>query len=153
VTQQVAQAATLVGEGHVATALALYREVLSESPHQPEALAEAGWLEWETGVRTGSAALESTGRALVVRATVVDPTFYAGHLYLGTIDLLGDHDATEAVAQYRMLLSDHPPPASLASAAADIRQAFADDGAPVPAGVPAATPSPASTPAPSTPAG
>jgi hypothetical protein len=136
VTQQVAQAATLVGEGHVVTALQLYRTVLSENPGQPEALAEGGWLEWETGDQTDNAALESSGRALVTRATVVAPTFYAGHLYLGTIDLLGDHDASGAVTQYRLFLSEHPPARSLDSATPDIRQAFTLAGIPLPSGVP-----------------
>ncbi len=136
ITQQVAQAATLVSEGHVVTALELYEKVLSENPKQPEALAEGGWLEWQTGSQTHDAALESAGQAMVTRATVVDPGFYAGHLYLGTIELLGADDPSAAVHEYQALLSEHPPAASLASAAGDIRQAFTDAGLPVPAGVP-----------------
>jgi len=75
----------------------------------------------------------------VTEASRVEPDFYAPHLYLGTIELRQDRNATAAVAQYRLFLAEHPPARSLTSAAPDIRQAFTQAGQPVPPGVPAAS--------------
>jgi cytochrome c-type biogenesis protein CcmH/NrfG len=136
IDQQLDQAAVLVGEGDVVEALQLYREVLAKSPHQSTALAEAGWLEWESGSGAGKASLEAKGRESVAEAVRVAPNFYAGHLYLGTIDLKQGDDPA-AVAQYRLFLSDDPPADWTRDYSPEIRAAFSAAGQPLPAGVPA----------------
>ncbi len=68
----------------------------------------------------------------MLRAVHLDPGDYAARLYLGTLVLQRDGDATGAVAQYRRFLADGPPPALVAQAAPEIRAAFAAAGLPVP---------------------
>lgn len=135
IDQQLDQAAVEVEEGNVVEALQLYREVLAKDPRQSTALAEAGWLEWESGSQAGKASLEAKGRSSVAKAVRVAPSFYAGHLYLGTIDLEQGDDPT-AVAQYRLFLSDHPPGKWTRDYAPEIRDAYAKAGQPLPAGLP-----------------
>jgi len=136
VEQQLDQAAVEVGEGHLVTALQLYKEVLSESPRQSTALAEGGWLEWESGKAAANASLIAKGRASVTEAARVAPKFYAGHLYLGTIDLDQGQDSA-AVAQYKLFLSDHPQAKWIKDYSPEIRKAYAGAGQPLPPTVPA----------------
>jgi len=135
VEQELDQAAVLDDEGKVVTAMAVYNKVLVKHPRQSTALAEDGWLLWQSGVGAKDAALEARGRAKVVEAVKVAPTFFAGHLFLGTIDVQQDADA-EAVVQYRLFLADHPPSSWTRNFASAIRQAFTGAAQPVPAGVP-----------------
>jgi len=138
VQTQLAEASILVEEGTSTSldqALTVYRTVLEEDPTQPQALAETGWLEWEAGFSGGDAKLQRAGKALVARSIRVEPSDYAAHLFMGTIDLKGDHDAAAAVAEYKAFLSDHPPTAQIKTAGPLIRQAFDDLGQPVPAAV------------------
>ena len=144
IDQELDQAAVLDDQGNAVTAIRIYQLVLSKDPRQGTALAELGWLEWESGSSSGNAALESTGRASVAKAVDVAPSFYAGHLYLGTIDV-DQGDAAAAVAQYRLFLADQPPSSWVRDFSPEIRDAFAADGQTVPAGVAAGSaPSPKS---------
>jgi hypothetical protein len=140
VPQQLDEAQVLVNEGtkeSLGQALSLYREILTEDPNQPQALAETGWLEWEAGFDANARSLENKGRALVQRSLKVQPDDYGAHLYLGTIELEQDHDAASAVAQFKVFLAEHPPKTQIDSAVAVLTQAFAAAGQPLPAGVPA----------------
>ncbi len=136
VDQELDQAAVLADEGKVVTALGVYQTVLTQHPAQPTALAESGWLEWESGSGAGNPGLEQRGRAQVAKAVSAAPSFYAGHLYLGTIDYR-EGDAAAAVGQYQLFLADHPPSGWTQEFASQIRGAFSAAGRPVPAGVPA----------------
>jgi hypothetical protein len=140
VERQLEQAATLVNQGKLANALTVYQIVLREDPHQPQALAESGWIEYESGVTTGSSSLIAKGRASVEASVRAQPDGYAGHLYLGTIDLQQDHDPAAAVGQYQLFLSEDPPASLISQAATFLRQAYTEDGQPVPSQVPAASP-------------
>jgi len=140
VERQLEQAATLVDQGKLADALTVYQIVLREDPHQPQALAESGWIEYEAGVTTGSSSLIDKGRTSVEAAVRAQPDGYAGHLYLGTIDLQQDHDPGAAVGQFQLFLSEDPPASLIRQAATFLRQAYTEDGQPVPSQVPAASP-------------
>lgn len=133
-----AQAVALVGEGQDVQALRAYEGVLAEAPDQPTALAEMGWLEWESGSQSQSRSLEDKGQAEVAKAVKVAPGFYAARAYLGTIDV-DRGDAAAAVAEYRKFLADHPPATWVKDYAPEIRTAFSHDGQPLPAGVPPAS--------------
>jgi tetratricopeptide (TPR) repeat protein len=135
--QQLVQAATQVQQGDVVDALRLYRQILATDPSQPEALAESGWLEWESGRQAKDADTTAKGRALVQRAVDTAPSFYAGHLFLGTILLEEDNNPAGAVAQYQQFLAASPPAADIASAAPFLRAAFQAAGVPLPPQVPA----------------
>jgi hypothetical protein len=137
VTAELDEAATLVNQGtstSLGQALALYRDVLRVDPSQPQALAETGYLEWEAGFSAGDVAQERQGRSLIERSLAVEPNDYATHLFLGTIDLEQDHDASAAVGQYRSFLAEHPPKGQVTAAAQLITQAFTEAGQPLPAG-------------------
>ena len=101
-TQQVeetlAQAATDENEGQVGPAARLYQSVLDQHPANEVALAQLGWLEYQTGRRGSSASLIGDARAKLLRAVRLDPGDYAARLYLGTMLLQEDADATGAVA-------------------------------------------------------
>ncbi|HEX3946387.1 MAG TPA: hypothetical protein VHW47_01725 [Acidimicrobiales bacterium] len=137
-TQQIqralAQAAVLVQEGKSVEALQLYKQILSLTPSQPQALAEWGWLDWEAAKQAGNLTLAASGRSAVARATQLDPSLYAAHLYLGTI-LLGQGQPGQAVTQYKAFLADHPPKGWVTKGAPYIRQAFSQAHQPLPAEV------------------
>jgi len=137
IRQQLTQADTLVTTNNLVGALRLYREVLGEDPDQPEALAESGWLEYEAGVQSGEAKLVAEGRTSVTRAEALSPGLAGPHLFIGVIELQQDGDAAAAVAEFRSFLADHPSAADVDNAAPFLRQAFAQAGQPLPAGVPA----------------
>ncbi len=138
--ENLAQAATYQDAGQLAQAAQLYQTVLAGQPDNEVALAQLGWLEFESGRQGGSATLISDGRAKLNRAVSLDPGDYAVRLYLGTAALQQDDDPTGAVAQYRLFLADGPPAALVQQAAGEIRQAFTLAGLPVPSTVPSTVP-------------
>jgi tetratricopeptide (TPR) repeat protein len=138
-TQQIeetlAQAATDENQGQAGQAAQLYQSVLDQHPDNEVALAQLGWLEYQTGQRGSSASLISDARAKLLRAVRLDPGDYAARLYLGTLLLQRDGDVTGAVAQYHQFLDDGPPAALVSQAAPEIRDAFQKAGLPVPSTV------------------
>jgi hypothetical protein len=140
--EQLAQAAADEQHGDLPGALTLYGRVLAADPGQSAALAEFGWIEWETGANR---AVRRGGETLVERSVARSPAFYPGHLYLGTIETLSGTDPAAAVAQFRLFLAEHPPAAKVAAAAGYIRRAFGADHQPLPPGVPTAPAPPATS--------
>ncbi len=132
VERQLAQAAVLIEQHKVQSALRLYDTVLTEDPRQPEALAQWGWLEWGTGERARDAKLVGAGSAFVEEALRVDPRFTAAHLYLGTIEEAAGDDAA-AVVQYGQFLAGRPATALVRDSAPLIEKAYRAVGRPVPA--------------------
>ncbi len=137
VQHDLAAAATLVQNGKLDTALNVYKEILSVTPRQPQALAEWGWLSWEAADSAGNLTLAAQGRSAVADSVKLDPSLFAGRLYLGSI-LLAQHQPTQAVVQYKAFLADHPPKSWVTTAAGYISQAFTEAKQPVPAQVKAA---------------
>ncbi len=137
-----AQAEALESSGNAAGALRLYLQILAGDPTQPEAQAEAGWLEFEAGVKSKDAAVLTDAQQREQAAQRADPSAYAPHLYLGSMDL-AEGDAAQAVAQYRQFLADDPPQAEVRTAQGFIEEAFRLAGQPVPAGLGTAGTSPA----------
>ena len=133
--ESLAQAATDENQGQVGQAAQLYQSVLHQHPANEVALAQLGWLEFETGQQGKSAPLIADARAKLLRAVRLDPSDYAARLYLGTLLLQQDGNAAGAVAQYRQFLADSPPASLLAQAGPEIRSAFQQAGMPVPASV------------------
>jgi len=126
-----AQAETLVNEGNDVDALRLYESVLKQDPNQEEALAEAGWLEYEAGAQARQTSLLSLGERQEQQAEAVDPRAPAPHLYLGSM-LLAQEDPTAAVTQYRLFLADRPLRTTVRAAAPLIKKAFSEAHAVVP---------------------
>ncbi len=132
------QAATLENEGQVGEAAQLYQSVLTAHPKNVVALAQMGWLEYQTGTQGASASLLADARSLLERAVALGPGDYAAHLYLGTVLLDEDGNAAGAVDQYRDFLADDPPHTVVAEAAAELRVAYGRAGVALPPQVPAA---------------
>jgi tetratricopeptide (TPR) repeat protein len=139
-----AQAETLETAGNAAGALRLYHQVLVQDPHQPEALAESGWLEFQAGVQAQDAGVLSSAQQLELEAQRAEPGAYAPHLYLGSM-LLAEGDAPGAVTQYRQFLSDGPPQSEVRAALPYIAEAFHKAGLAVPS-MPGSTPAPTTAP-------
>jgi tetratricopeptide (TPR) repeat protein len=137
VSQTLAQAAVLVNRGQTGEAARLYQQVLGQQPNNEVALAQLGWLEYETGVQGSTPSLVAQGRTDLERAVTLAPTDFAARLYLGTVLLQQDNNAAGAVAQYERFLAANPPTAVLQQAAGLIRKAYTEAGVPVPAQVPA----------------
>ncbi len=135
IEETLAQAATDVDQGQVGQAAQLYQSVLDGHPDNEVALAQLGWLEYQTGVHGASTPLIADARAKLERAVGLDPGDFAARLYLGTVLLKQDDDPVGAVAQYRHFLADGPPAALVAQASPDIRAAFEGAGLPAPSGL------------------
>lgn len=130
------QAATVENAGQFGQAAQLYQAVLTVHPDNAVALAQLGWLEYRIGTAGSSASLIADARAKLDQAAALAPGDYAAHLYLGTILLDHDGDATGATSQFRLFLTSGPPSTVLGQAAPTLRAAFTQAGQPVPAGLP-----------------
>jgi hypothetical protein len=126
------QAETLQASGSATEALHLYDEVLAQDPTQPVALAQAGWLEYEAGAKSGDASVLSQAQTTEEAAVAAAPASYAPHLYLGSM-FLAEADAGAALVQYRQFLADDPPAAEVRLAKPFITQAAQRSHQPVPA--------------------
>jgi cytochrome c-type biogenesis protein CcmH len=135
-TQQIeetlAQAAAYQNGGQLAQAAQLYQSVLNKHPDNEVALAQLGWLEYETGQQGTSSSLVSDARAKLNRAVQLDPDDYAVRLYLGTVLLQQDGNAAGAVDQYKQFLADSPPSTVVQQAAPELREAYQKAGLPLP---------------------
>jgi tetratricopeptide (TPR) repeat protein len=139
IEQQLTQAATLNNQQKFEAALKLYNAVLSEDPSNPEALAQAGWLQWNIGSSAHVATLLDDGRKEVEKAVKVSPSFYQGHLFLGLILFNQDDNAPAAVTQFNLFLSDDPPAAVLDEVATLVIGAYTKAGVPAPSQLTAVT--------------
>ena len=102
------------------------------------ALAQLGWVEYQTGRAGNSASLMADAEAKLERATGLDPGDYAASLYLGTVLLQRDGNAAGAVGQFQRFLADGPPTTLVRQAAPELRRAYTQAGMAVPPQVPAA---------------
>jgi hypothetical protein len=138
IEQQLQQADSLTNAGgakNEQAALVLFNDVLAEDPSNPAALASAGWLMWNLGTTSHVAGYTEDGRAEVTRSVSVSPTYYQGHLYLGLILAIQDHNNAAAVVQFDEFLADGPPPSELPVVAAEVDPSYVAVGKPVPAGL------------------
>lgn len=133
--QQLQEAAATENKGQLLEALGQYQKILLAHPAQPQALAEAGWIEYELGTEYRNHALVQDGQAMVEHAVALDPRAYAGHLYLGTIELEQVKNVDMAVEQYSEFLALGPPKRIVEHAASFIRRAYTDAKVPVPSGL------------------
>ncbi len=127
------QAATEENQGQLAGAAQLYQSVLKQYPNNEIALAQLGWLEYQTGRSSNNASLVADGRAKLDQAVKIEPNDYAVRLYLGTVLFQQTGDSKGAVAEYRDFLADKPPRSVVSQAAPELREAFQAAGQPIPA--------------------
>ncbi len=131
VARDVAEAEHLENAGQLRQALVLYQAALALDPHQPEALAESGWLQYEAGVAAKDSRLEARGASFIAAAAAAAPHAYLPRLYEALEDVDAGQDA-EAVAQFQAFLVDHPPTSLARSALPLLRPAYAAEGRPPP---------------------
>lgn len=137
VREEMSAAETLDSAGDIADALELYDEVLQIEPRQPEALAESGWIAFESGVKGKSASLLRTGQQAEEAAVRVAPRAWAPRLYLASM-YVTENDAQDSASQFRSFLADKPPVSKVRAAMPVLTEAFAraDEALPtLPAGV------------------
>jgi cytochrome c-type biogenesis protein CcmH len=135
VEESLTQAATSQNQGKLDQAAQLYQSVLDAQPNNEVALAQLGWLEFETGQQSDERSVIDNGLAKLDRAVRLNPADYAVRLYLGTVQLQYDDNAAGAVAQYRQFLADGPPSTLVQQAAPEIRNAYQQAGLAVPGAV------------------
>ncbi|MGH9081129.1 MAG: cytochrome c-type biogenesis protein CcmH [Acidimicrobiales bacterium] len=135
-SQRIAQtldaAANLENQGQLGQAAQLYQSVLASHPDNEVALAQLGWLEYQTGRSGNSASLTADAEAKLERAARLDPADYAASLYLGTILLQRDGKPAGAVGQYQRFLADVQPAALVRQAVPELRQAYQQAGVALP---------------------
>ena len=85
IEQQLDEALQANNRGDVGTALNLYDQVLSEDPSDPNALAYAGYLQWNIGSKSHVTNLVKIGRAEIEKAVHVSPSNPEGHLFYGLV--------------------------------------------------------------------
>ena len=92
--------------------------VLSEDPDDPNALAAAGWFEWNYGtagtIRRHCAVRGARTRR---RRSGSAPTLYVGHFFLGLILSTSMTTPKGGMVQFNNFLADHPPGSEIRSVA------------------------------------
>jgi tetratricopeptide (TPR) repeat protein len=108
--QQLAQAATLAGDGKVLDALKIYDKVLAENPEDVRALTYKGWLLRNVGVENGETQLAAQGVKYLEQATAIDPTFSEAWFFRGIIYFRDENDAEKATQALKLALANDPIP-------------------------------------------
>jgi tetratricopeptide (TPR) repeat protein len=119
------QALRLESEGQAAEALKIYDELIKENPRDIAALSYRGWLLKRAGL--ADQAMDSLDRAIAV-----DPKFPDAHFFRGMVLYQDRKDPAAAVTEFRLFLSNNPPPEMIPLVEDVLRRAMADAGQPVP---------------------
>jgi hypothetical protein len=130
---ELAEASVLVSNKEISQAVSVYSDVLQLQPHQPEALADGGWLVRTIGLETADAKFIADGDAEIALAVRVDPSFELARAYDGVVLYVDEHDASAAVVQFGALAKDQPPANLVAVVQQTAVAAYAAAHKPVPA--------------------
>ena len=146
----------MVSNGKVGDALKLYDQILQQTPNQPEAEANSGWLIAQTGlsvnpVRTD---LVDEGLTRIQAAEKAAPTYADPHFFRGFLLLRAKNDPVDAVTELRVYLGTVDPSSpEVPDVEQVLKEAIAAAGPNVPPGpnAPTTVPSSASGSMPSAP--
>lgn len=127
-----AEASVLGSSGKVGLALSTYDKVLALRPHQPEALADGGWLSRLAGLSGHDPALIRQGDAEIEAAARLEPGSATARAYDGVMLYADRKEARAAVSQFNALLLDRPSRALLWSVHVDAAASYKAAGQPVP---------------------
>ena len=122
---QMAQALQLDSQGKAAEALKIYDELLKTDPRNVQALAYKGWLLKRAG-------LPDLAMASLDQAVAIDPRFPDAHFFRGMVLYQDRKDPSGAVTEFRLFLSNNPPPEMIPLVEDVLRRAMADAGQPAP---------------------
>ncbi len=119
------QALQLESEGKAADALKTYDDILKSDPRNVAALAYRGWLLKRAG-------LPDQALSALDPAIVIDPAFPDAHFFKGMVLYQDRADPTAAVTEFRLFLSNNPPPEMIAPVEEVLQRAMADAARPGP---------------------
>ena len=119
------QALQLESEGEAAEALKIYDELIRDNPRDIAALSYRGWLLKRAGLP--DQAMDSLDRAIAV-----DPKFPDAHFFRGMVLYQDRKDPAGAVTEFRLFLSNNPPPEMVPLVEDVLRRAMRDAGQAVP---------------------
>ena len=122
---RMAQALQLESEGKAAEALRIYDELLRTDPRNVQALAYRGWLLKRAG-------LPDLAMEALDKAVAIDPRFPDAHFFRGMVLYQDRNDPAAAVTEFRLFMSNNPPPEMVPLVEDVLRRAMADAGQPVP---------------------
>lgn len=108
--EQLAEAATLAGQGEVLEALKLYDAVLEENPEDVAALTYKGWLLRNVGAANEEPELAQRGVELIEQATQIDPTYSEAWFFRGIIFLRDEDEPERAADALKLALANDPIP-------------------------------------------
>jgi hypothetical protein len=137
VDSDLAKAANMVTAGKVGDALQLYDQVLKQTPNQPEAEANSGWLIAQTGlsVKPVRTDLVDEGLTRILAAEKAAPTYADPHFFRGFLLLNAKNDPAGAVTELRTYLGTVDPSSPEVPAVEQVlKQAIAAAGPNVPPG-------------------
>ncbi len=103
-----AQGEAAAASGDTGGALALFTKVLALEPTNAEALAESGWLTYQSGVVGKLPAVKNAGAQLVYRSITLDPGAPAGHLYAAIIKSNDGASRSTVLAELTAFAAGHP---------------------------------------------
>jgi tetratricopeptide (TPR) repeat protein len=119
------QALELESQGKAAEALKVYDELLKTDPRNVQALAYRGWLLKRAG-------LPDLALSSLDQAVAIDPRFPDAHFFRGMVLYQDRGDPAGAVTEFRLFMSNNPPPEMVPLVEDVLRRAMADAGQPVP---------------------
>jgi tetratricopeptide (TPR) repeat protein len=119
------EALRLESNGKAADALKIYDELIKENPRDVAALAYRGWLLKRAG-------LPDQAMASLDAAIAVDPRFPDAHFFRGMVLYQDRKDPAAAVTEFRLFMSNNPPPEMVPLVEDVLRRAMAEAGQPVP---------------------
>ncbi len=132
VARELQQASVLEQGGNYPEALRLFQQVLAQQPENVDALASAGWLEFEAGVLDPDTKSLEQGETEEEKAVSLDPSEPVPHAYLGTMFFV-EGQSGDAVVQFGEFIAAKPSGGDVAPFLADMKKAFADQKVPLPA--------------------
>lgn len=120
---RMSQALQLETSGKAADALKIYDDLLRTDPKNVQALAYRGWLL----KRAGLADLAMTA---LDQAVALDPAYPDAHFFRGLVLYQDRNDPAAAVTEFRLFLSNNPPPEMVPQVENVLKRAMADAGMP-----------------------
>jgi tetratricopeptide (TPR) repeat protein len=124
---RLAEAAELFAAGDAQGAIAVYQEILDETPDDVPALTYFGWTLRNVGVQQEDERLTESGVRLIERALELDPTFAEAWFFRGIIYLRDEDDPDKAVDALRLALGNDPIP-QIEGAARELLSEIAQSG-------------------------
>lgn len=132
---ELGEAGVLAADHKVNQAVDVYNQVLALDAHQPQALADEGWLVRVAGVALHRPSVVRAADAEIALAVQFAPRYGLARAYAGVARLEDAHDAKGAVTEFEAMLSDDPTATLLRSVRSYAVAAFRQEARPVPGAI------------------